>query len=395
MDPLVSVVIPTHNRSAYVCQAIESALGQTYSPLEVIVVDNASTDGTREIVAKRFGTKLSYVEEEKKGPSAARNRGIAQAEGDYIAFLDSDDLWLPDKIASQVRKMSRSPKAGFCYTKCEVVDSAGLRTGTTYGHSERGKSGDNFRMILFRGPVVLPSVMVRREALTTAGRFDEAIDIGEDTALLLRLALYFPAVYLPETLTLVRQHGERKTIRDRRDRRNRKAGIHLFHRLLKIIPNDRPGARRLVARRLTILMMVEAESTAANWAEVERAVIEGYCKQLGTDNRPHLAHATASAMVAWYSRNQRTAKVEEIVETFAKIAQECEPDQVHRGVTEGELQGALLWGFLRRMAFKPAKRLARYLLRQRVASVVAQFSWSIAHSFVSGCRRLIPWIYSP
>ena len=239
--------------------------------------------------------------------------------------MDSDDLWLPDKIASQVGKMARSPEAGFCYTKCEEVDSVGLRTGLTYGRSDKGKSGDNFRRVLFRGPVVLPSVMVRRQALTVTGLFDEAIDIGEDSVLILRLALYFPAVYVPETLTLVRLHGERKTTRDRRERRHRKAGMYLFPRLLTSIPNDRPGARRLVARRLTLLTMVEAEATSANRTEFMRAVVEGYRKQLGTDDRRHLVHVTASTMVAWYSRNQRTAKVQEIVETFARIAQECEP----------------------------------------------------------------------
>ncbi len=391
MGPLVSVIIPTNNRAAYVCEAIESALGQTYSPTEVIVVDDGSTDETREVVAEKFGAKLSLLVQERKGPSAARNRGIAQAKGEYIAFLDSDDLWLPEKIVSQIRKMARYPKAGFCYTKCEEVDSAGLRTGRTYGHSGKGKSGDNFRMILFRGPVVLPSILVRRQALSVTGMFDEAIDIGEDSALMLRLALFFPAVYVPETLTLVRQHGERKTIRDRRLRRNRKAGMYLLPRLLSIIPKNRPGARRLVARRLTLLTMVEAEATKADWTEFVRAVVEGYRKQLGTDDRRHLVDATASTMVGWYSRNQQTAKVREIVEAFARIAHECEPDQVKRGATEGSLHGALLWAFLRRKAFTEARRLARYLPRQRVASVLAQFFWSTTYSFVSACRRVIPW----
>ena len=223
-----------------------------------------------------------------------------------------------------------------------------------------------------------------------AGCFDEVIDVGEDTALLLRLALHFPARYVPTIQTLMRQHPARKINYDRRHGRHWEAGMYLFPSLLGIIPDDRPKARRLVARRLTVLTMVQLKSTTASRTEFVRAVVEGYRKQLGTEDRRHLAYVTASTMVSWYSRNQRTVKVEEIVETFAKIEQECEPDQINLGATEGALHGALLWVFLRRMAFTKAGRLTRYLLRQRVGSVMAEFLWSAGHSAVAACCRVTP-----
>ena len=104
--PLVSVILPVYNRAASVARAIDSVLAQTYEPLELIVVDDGSTDRTRDVV-RQFAPGVTLVEQEHAGAYAARNRGIAHARGELIAFIDSDDAWLPEKLARQVPLMSR------------------------------------------------------------------------------------------------------------------------------------------------------------------------------------------------------------------------------------------------------------------------------------------------
>src|SRR5215212_11526906 len=104
MNPLVSVVIPTYNRRRLVVEAVESALAQTYRPLEILVVDDGSTDGT-EAELHRFGSAVRYLKQPNQGAAAARNRGIRAATGELVAFLDSDDLWAPAKIEKQVALM--------------------------------------------------------------------------------------------------------------------------------------------------------------------------------------------------------------------------------------------------------------------------------------------------
>src|SRR5438477_8352790 len=112
---LVSVVIPTFNSADYLVQAIQSVLAQTYQDFEIIVVDDASTDNTNGVL-QSFADRICYVRQDRGGPSAARNRGILQARGELIAFLDADDLWRPTKLARQVDYLKCHPQACLVYT---------------------------------------------------------------------------------------------------------------------------------------------------------------------------------------------------------------------------------------------------------------------------------------
>lgn len=100
-EPLISVVIPTYNRAHYVCEAIDSVLAQTYKNIEIIAVDDGSTDNTKDII-QQYSSRIKYIYQNNAGPSAARNNGIKQSNGDLIAFLDSDDIWLAEKLERQV-----------------------------------------------------------------------------------------------------------------------------------------------------------------------------------------------------------------------------------------------------------------------------------------------------
>src|SRR5687768_1729437 len=124
---LVSVVIPTYNRAYCVRRAIDSALAQTYPHLEVIVVDDGSTDGTAELMRTAYGHdgRVRYHRQANGGVSAARNRGIALARGEYVALLDSDDRWKPWKLQAQVACLEHAPDVGMVWTDMEAVDPDG------------------------------------------------------------------------------------------------------------------------------------------------------------------------------------------------------------------------------------------------------------------------------
>jgi GT2 family glycosyltransferase len=122
--PLVSVVVPTYNRASLIGRTIESVLAQTYPAVEVVVVDDGSSDDTQERIAERYGgdARVRYFHQENAGPAMARNAGFAQARGEYVALLDSDDTWFPWKLSLQVRCMQRYPELGMTWTDMQMID---------------------------------------------------------------------------------------------------------------------------------------------------------------------------------------------------------------------------------------------------------------------------------
>jgi len=214
--PRVSVVIPVYNGERFLADAIQSVLDQSYQDYEVIVVDDGSTDGSAE-VAQRFGEAVRYVHQANSGVCKARNTGIAVAQGTYIAFLDQDDLWLPDKLATQVAYLDSHPEVGAVYCQCQVMEVMGnaeLRSDHMrnlrqrfYYYSESVK--DNVVGIM-RGPYLLmTSTMFRTKVLRSIGGFDEAfIGAGyEDGDMTLRVNEVALIAYIPETLARYRVHS--------------------------------------------------------------------------------------------------------------------------------------------------------------------------------------------
>lgn len=114
-QPLISCIVPVYNGELYLREAIDSILAQTYRPLEIIVVDDGSTDATPDVVAG-YGDRLRYIRQPNAGPGAARNHGLNLAQGEFIAFLDADDLWHPDKLARQMTRFLNRPDLDLCIT---------------------------------------------------------------------------------------------------------------------------------------------------------------------------------------------------------------------------------------------------------------------------------------
>ncbi len=207
MNKLVSVIIPTHNFAEYISESIDSVLAQTYRGFEIIIVDDGSTDNTKEVVEKwGQSDKVRYFYQENKGPGAARNRGIKESKGDYIAFLDADDLWLPEKLKKQMDKFNQSPELGFIHTDYVLFNENGTMQNRKFGiKSKKNLSGHIFPYLLRECFVRTSTVMLRKECFEKIGFFEEAY-LSEDYDFLLRLSKEYQAGYVDETMAKCREH---------------------------------------------------------------------------------------------------------------------------------------------------------------------------------------------
>jgi glycosyltransferase involved in cell wall biosynthesis len=212
-NPKVSVVIPTYNRAATVRKGIDSVLAQTVTDLEVIVVDDGSSDDTGKILGETFGNRIRYYAQPNQGASVARNKGIEEARGDWIAFLDSDDLWEKEKLEWQLKALERfAPQCGGCYTDARFYNHPETRTMFQMVEEEyrhEGTMGIN-RDVLQRlvrpggaGMVVcLSSLVARADVVRESGGFDLKLLYSQDSEFMFRLAMLTGFCYV--NLPLVR-----------------------------------------------------------------------------------------------------------------------------------------------------------------------------------------------
>jgi glycosyltransferase involved in cell wall biosynthesis len=202
--PLASIIIPTFNCASLLPRALESALAQSLGPVEVIVVDDGSTDDTAAVLG-RYAGRVEAIRQANAGPSAARNRGLAAARGAFLGFLDGDDTYHPDKLARQVAALAARPECGWVYSDCwlEEEGSGGPRllASERYAYARRSAlEGWLFEALIPGNFIPVNTLLVRRPCLEAAGAFDGRLWGAEDFDLLLRLAALAPAAYLPEPL---------------------------------------------------------------------------------------------------------------------------------------------------------------------------------------------------
>ncbi|MDF1552787.1 MAG: glycosyltransferase [Deferrisomatales bacterium] len=200
--PLVSVVIPTFDRRALVCEAVASVLAQTFADFELIVVDDGSLDETVGELARRFADpRLRIVSQENAGASAARNRGAAAGHGEWLAFLDSDDTWLPPKLEHQLRALADHPETPACYTE-EIWYRDGRWANPRDVHAKH--SGWIFPNCLPLCIISPSSILMRRGLFESLGGFDETLPACEDYDLWLRLSARHPILLVEERLVVKR-----------------------------------------------------------------------------------------------------------------------------------------------------------------------------------------------
>ncbi|HEV2117146.1 MAG TPA: glycosyltransferase family A protein [Terriglobales bacterium] len=207
----VSVIIPAYNSERYVADAVKSVLAQSYRPHEIIVVDDGSTDGTAHAL-EPFAGAIRYLYQQNRGEPAARNTGMRAATGEYIAFLDADDLWVPEKLELQMAYFAAHPGCAFVYSDMSTFDENGLvdasvkvRFNITF------PSGNIFPALFHETLFGSGSIVFRRECLLKAGYFDEDFLVGSDYEMWLRMARHYECGVVDKPLLLYRQHPQMST----------------------------------------------------------------------------------------------------------------------------------------------------------------------------------------
>ena len=210
----VSAIIPTYNRASTVKEAIKSVLDQTFRGFELIVVDNFSSDDTESVVNSFHDQRIRYFKNHNNGlVSINRNFGIEKAQGEYIAFLDDDDLWLPEKLEKQVKLMDSNKELGLFYTDCYIVDDSGSLLEKTYFSSKKPISGAALKGLLQDNTIATLTAMVRKEALDKVGRFSTKYIIAQDYDLWLRIAQDYPIDFIDEPLAKYTVHQESASVK--------------------------------------------------------------------------------------------------------------------------------------------------------------------------------------
>ena len=210
---LIDVVIPTYNGLPFLPEAIATALDQTCAPAHVFVVDDGSTDATRDVVTQLEDTRIEYIHKARGGPSSARNTGIRASSAPYVALLDSDDRWYPDKLERQLQVLETSSEIALVHGYQHTIDEEGRVVGDLK-HDLRGRVFDK----LLAGNVVTGSdsmVLLRRAALDRVGLFREDLVVGEDWELWLRLAHKYSFDYVPDHLAAIRAREGLQSDRER------------------------------------------------------------------------------------------------------------------------------------------------------------------------------------
>ena len=202
--PFVSVIIPTYNGSRFIKETVQSVIGQTYPNIEIIIVDDGSTDNTPDIVKSINDPRLIHIRQANSGVSMARNHGIDISHGDYIAFLDHDDVWLPHKLERQLQLFKEDPNIAMVYSDTFIIDENNSIINT-YSHKIKFYRGMIFKELFFSCFITILTVVIKKPVFLEVGPF-LPFKIGEDYDLFLKCAARYPIDYIDEPLAKYRVH---------------------------------------------------------------------------------------------------------------------------------------------------------------------------------------------
>ncbi|RCJ22318.1 glycosyl transferase family A [Nostoc minutum NIES-26] len=205
--PKVSVIVPAYNAMQYLPETVDSVLQQTFTDFEVLIIDDGSLDNIKEWVSNLTDKRVKLISQKNQGVSLARNIGISQAQGEYIAFLDSDDLWYATKLEKQVCCLDNNPRIGLVHSWMSVIDERGKPTGKVMTSDTEGSV---WKQLVEQNTVACSSVMVRRLCFQTLGGFsprqnEYPVDV-EDWEMWIRIAAHYPFAVIKEPLICYRQH---------------------------------------------------------------------------------------------------------------------------------------------------------------------------------------------
>ena len=206
METLVSVIIPNYNYAQYIREAVDSVLAQTYPSIEIVVVDDGSKDDSREII-ESYGDKIKAIFQKNQGVSAARNNGVATSSGKFVAFLDADDVWLPEKLERQIARFDADEKIAFVHCSMTLVSSGGEILGEE-SDGQEGSVADEF--LRFERGVVIGAAstgVVLRKVFDEIGGFDKRQSTAADWDFAYRIATKYKIGFVAESLVRYRMHG--------------------------------------------------------------------------------------------------------------------------------------------------------------------------------------------
>jgi glycosyltransferase involved in cell wall biosynthesis len=244
--PRVSVITRTYNRARYLRGAIDSVLAQGFPSLEAIVVDDGSTDETPAVAAS-FGDRIRYLRQENRGRAGAWNTGVAAARGEFVAWLDSDDLWLPGRLARQVPMLEARPAAGLLYSAVGYIDEDG-KPADIRPSNRPTPSGRILPELLRHNLMQTNAVLARRALVVEAGPLDPTLTIGEDWLVWLRVAARSEVLYDPTPSALTRRHAD-QSLSDRAEVGDSVIRV-LEIALAGFAPEHLPAVRRALATNL-------------------------------------------------------------------------------------------------------------------------------------------------
>lgn len=252
MQNMVSVIIPVYNGEKYIAEALESVFNQTYSNYEVVVVDDGSTDGSEQII-DQYSDKVKFIKQTNSGPAGARNNGIKNSIGEYIAFLDCDDIWVPEKLQEQVNRLENNKEFGLVYSDFGKFDEHGvIEQSASQSRNLFMPSGNIFPYLFFDPLCWTSTVLVKRSCLDEIGIFDEdkKIQIAEDYDLWLRISRKFEIGYLDSVTAMYRQAPNSLTTKGGR---GFTAETYMLSKTVKAFPEilDEIG-RRNVNKRFSV-----------------------------------------------------------------------------------------------------------------------------------------------
>jgi glycosyltransferase involved in cell wall biosynthesis len=206
----VSVLVPTFNRANYLLEAVNSALTQSYTDLEVVIVDDGSTDNTAEVVRSIQDPRVRYLYQQNRGVSAALNAAWRAAGGEYLALLGSDDVWLPDLLAELAPALDADPELGLIYARAQGMDAQGQPLPQMLGAPMKFP-GDTLKSLLYGDSVCGLACLFRRECIDRVGGWDESLIANEDWDIWIRMAQHCRFSYRPEILARYRIHPQNLT----------------------------------------------------------------------------------------------------------------------------------------------------------------------------------------
>ena len=269
----VSVIIPTHNRAAVLPRALDSVLAQTLQPLEIIVIDDGSTDETAGLIRSDY-PQVTCLSQENRGVSAARNRGITQASGDWIALLDSDDSWLPTKLEKQDEAITTCPDHRLCHTE-EIWIRNGKRVNQMNKHRKSG--GHIYSQCLPLCVISPSSALIHRSLFDDVGHFDEELPACEDYDLWLRICAREPVLFVKTPL--INKFGGHEDQLSRKHWGMDRFRIRALEKILAddvLTPEQRAESIAMLIQKAAILEQGARKRGKSDRADFYRALIEKY-----------------------------------------------------------------------------------------------------------------------